>query len=622
MGTSACIDFVDGEQSLKLGFSQPHTQLNAFTLPEVLPVIAAAEQAAFAGFWVVGFVAYEAAPAFENLPVFTVSLAKLESGIARHSCANRQIPLVSFYVFATAQPFAAAIAEPDSDAVCAGPAHTNRFESGFSCGPWQLETPKDHYLKAVEKLREGIAQGEYYQVNLTQRLVASFSGDPLCLFKALHAAQPGGYAFYMDGGPWQIASVSPELFFKTEPDTQQITTKPMKGTAPLGRDIAKAVEKLKHSVKDRAENLMIVDLLRNDLSRVASMGSVNVARLFEVEKLPSLLQMTSTITARLKDKIGLCDVFKALFPCGSVTGAPKRAAMAAIAQTENSERQAYCGALGVIKPGGAAIFNVGIRTVVIANGQAQCGVGGGIIFDSSANDEYAEMLLKRRFLLQATAGFELLETMRLEGKHILFLRRHLRRMAKSAAYFGFPFQWKKLFSVLRSAVGSAAAEEQQHATALAADAASILRLRLLMTADGIFRAEIAAQEKTPALLSCCLAATPISSRTELLAHKTTDRSLYEKYVPLAGCFDVLLYNENDEITEFTRGNVAVDFGEGWVTPPLKSGVLPGIRREYLIQNGELKEQIITRSSLGRAQRIKFINALRGEIPVVLKKPEK
>ena len=314
-------------------------------------------------------VAYEAAPAFDDafqtLP------------------PSEGIPLAAFAIFD-------APSEPDEDTA----------KAVFRCSHWQSDMAPAVFREKVEDIREGIAAGAYYQVNLTTRLRAKFEGEPRALFDLLCEAQPGAYALFLDFGEWQIASVSPELFFAWNPATAEIVARPMKGTAPPSQSAAG----LRASTKDRAENLMIVDLLRNDIARVARQGSVRVPELFTIETFATVRQMTSTIIGETVPGMDLATIFAALFPCGSITGAPKIAAMQAIAALETSPRGAYCGALGVVQPGGAALFSVGIRTVAIANGEAECGVGSGIVWDSSPAEEHQECLIKRRFLLRASAA--------------------------------------------------------------------------------------------------------------------------------------------------------------------------------------------------------------------------
>lgn len=564
----AQIDFPqeDGTR-LRLHLSRPVEILAANRLEEVAAVIAAAEAHARAGRWVAGFVAYEAAPAFD--PAFRV-LPPVDF-----------LPLAAFLVHES----------PDDDESSGG---------DFSCGPWRLSTPQPRVAASMDAIHRGIAGGDYYQVNLTTRLGADFAGAGAALFAALRAAQPDAYGAHLEGDGWQLLSVSPELFFDWQPDGT-LTTRPMKGTAPRHADAmadAAAAEQLRASAKERAENLMIVDLLRNDLARVAATGTVRVPRLFDIEALPSAWQMTSTVQATSRPGTRLADVFRALFPCGSVTGAPKVAAMAAIAALEDAPRGAYCGAIGVIRPGGHASFSVGIRSVVIdRHGHAECGIGSGIVFDSTVEQEYAEWLVKRRFLLRATADFKLLETLRLEDGAYWLRERHLARLCASAEHFGFACDSARVDAAL-----------DVLAAQLPGDA---WRVRLLLDRHGDTTTEAYALEALPTPLRFVLAAAPVDSSDEFLRHKTTRRAVYQSHLPPAGCFDTLLWNERGELTEFTRGNLVVEIAGRRVTPPVACGLLPGVLRAELLARGEIHERVVYRDELALATGVWFINGVRG-----------
>lgn len=345
---------------------------------DVPAILTKAYEHARSGAWVLGFVAYEAATAFDPAMPVRAPL--------------RGLPLAWFGVFARPQAASGGASGP-------APARyrVDREWSG-------LDT-REQALSAMTRIRESIARGAVYQVNLTTRLRAGFAGDARAYFDDLRRAQPDGYGLFLDTGPWQLLSVSPELFFDWTPGGE-LTARPMKGTAPRHADARRDAAEMRRmlaSAKERAENLMIVDLLRNDLSRVAVPGTVEVPALFTAEPLPTAWQMTSTIRCRSRAGLGLADIFGALFPCGSVTGAPKIAAMAAIAQLEAAPRGVYCGALGVIRPGGHATFSVGIRTVMIdaVQGRAECGIGSGVTWDSTGAAEWDEWKVKQRFLARA-----------------------------------------------------------------------------------------------------------------------------------------------------------------------------------------------------------------------------
>lgn len=560
-------------------FGRPGSWLIARRLEEVVLTIAAAHRAALNGAWVVGVVAYEAAPAFDTA--------------LQTRPADNALPLAAFAVFDHAEA-----GWPDV-------AH----DAGFACGHWTEELDQTSVTRAVEALKAEIMAGRHYQTNLTMRLHSPVSGSGAALFAALHDVQPDGYSLYLDGGNWQIASVSPELFFDWQGD--QLITRPMKGTAPRHADHVDdlaAAEAMRHSPKERAENLMIVDLLRNDLARIAVTGSVQVPALFAVEALPSVWQMTSTVRCTTRPGLGLEDVFKALFPCGSITGAPKVTAMQAIAERESSPRGAYCGALGIIRPGGHATFNVGIRTVNIdaQHAIARCGIGSGITIDSNAAAEYAEWQAKRRFLLRATAHFSLLETLRLKDGDYWLLERHLARIASSAAHFGFAFDEARLRKALADWAGNHA-----HGT---------WRVRLLGDRNGEVHIEGFPLEPNPEQIRVALAAHAVSSSGEFLRHKTTERSAYTAHSIPQDCFDVLLWNERSELTEFTKGNVVVELDGRRLTPALPCGLLNGVLRQEQLAEGEIEEAVIHLNDLQRATRLWFINGVRGMLPADLIQP--
>lgn len=570
----ARILFNAGDDLLSQHFPAPQQVLCAHHLDEVRGVVAAAEQEARAGRWVVGMVAYEAAPAFDAVLMVKPPLP--------------DFPLAWFAVYPDE------VAESTSTA---GP-------GDWICEPWRMEIDPARFAEDIAALQADIVNGRYYQANHTARLRSPCVGAASALFAALQRAQPGGYGFYLDADSWQVLSVSPELFFDWQP-AGRLVARPMKGTAPRHDDPAadeRSARGLRASAKEQAENLMIVDLLRNDLSRLAVTGSVTVPRLFTVEALPSLWQMTSTVQCDTAPATTLVDVFTALFPCGSVTGAPKVTAMQAINEREVSPRGPYCGALGVIRPGGHATFSVGIRTVLLQSGQAQCGIGSGITLDATTAGEFAEWQAKRRFLWRASAGFQLIETLKLTDGMYPLLHRHLARLAASAAHFGFVWRASAVQAVLQ---GVASHHDQ-----------GAWRVRLLLGRDGHLDTEAFALEATPEAYAVAWASAPVQSGDEFLRHKTTHRSMYAPHVPAAdsGLFDTLLYNERDEITEFTRGNVVVALDGRQLTPALSCGLLPGTLRAELLDKGEIAEAVIHRSDLTRAEGLWFINGVRGRVP--------
>ena len=561
----------DGERLRGCWTAPPARWLRATRQDEVRAVIAEAEAAARAGDWVLGGLRYEAAAAFDKV-------------LSTHAAAA---PLAEFAVYDTAP-------DPWPEG---GASHT-----GFL--GWRDDEPDA--TAAIESIRDYIRAGDCYQVNLTTRLRAAAGElDPEQLFLALHASQPGGFSLFLrEAG---AASVSPELFFDWRPvpgakASWLLAAQPMKGTAPRGRDRVDdeaAQAHLRTSEKERAENLMIVDLLRNDLSRVAQLGTVRVPRLFELHALPTVWQMTSTVTAVSRAGLTLADAFAALFPCGSVTGAPKVRAMQVIRELEPSARGWYCGALGLIQPGGVATFNVPIRTVEFGGDQFTCGLGSAITLDSEPAAEIAEWRAKSRFLVRAEAPVEALETLRLEAGVAVRADAHLARMQRTARHFGLRFSLTEARTYLK-AIAQSRAEGSW-------------RLRLTCDAEGKFSHTLAAFTPTAEPVRLALADSPVATlgpRAEFLAHKTTRREVYAFAKP-ADVFDVILWNEADELTECSFGNLALKLDGQWLTPPLASGLLPGVLRAELLAQGRIKEARLTRGDLTRAHGLAFFNSLRG-----------
>lgn len=595
------IDFPWQETRLKLAFGSPARLLQTDRLHEVCALIAEAEHLAQQGHWLVGYVAYDAAPAFDRALRVRTGPAPAEAPA---------FPLLWFAVFD----------EPPTD----WPTIDERQLASVEASPdWSAGLTAAQHALDVMDLRQRIAAGEAYQINHTMPLEGRLAGDTLLHFLRLHRHQPQAYAAWLEldrvatttaQSPRSLLSFSPELFFSRQ--GAGITTRPMKGTAPRGRwsqEDRQQAENLHNCPKNRAENLMIVDLLRNDLSRIARLHSVTADDLFAVEQHPSLWQMTSTIRAQARDHVTLTDLFRALFPCGSVTGAPKAKAMELITLKETSARGLYCGAIGLLRPGGDAIFNVAIRTLTVHDAQARCGVGGAITWDSNAAAEYAEALLKGRFLRPidlnqqtlAVLGQEtLFETLRLEKGSYIGLDVHLARLAASAEYFGIPantHHWRQQLDAL--------AQEHRDAG---------YRVRLDIDARGKTQLLIAALPPTPATTSFSLARLQLPADSFWLHHKTSRRSHLEKPLHAAqqqdpGIFDVLLVNERDELTEFTRGNLLLEIDGKLYTPPLTCGLLGGVARAEWLAQGQVQERVLHQADLARASRILFLNSLRGLI---------
>jgi len=579
---SACIDFVSpsqvqGSEPLLLAFGAPRRCLVAQTNEEVVTVLQQVHEASLRGGWCVGYVRYEAAPAFE--PAMAVHAA--DGPLAWFAVHEAPLPLEATPWTGSCKDatLAACTTEPDRTA----------FDT------------------CLQRIQSAIGAGDLYQVNHTAALHGTLQGDAFAWFQRLRRAQPGGYAAYLDDGQEQILSVSPELFFHW--DGTNLLARPMKGTAARGSTPAEdqaLKEALQSSEKDRAENVMIVDLLRNDLSRVALPHTVNVPVLFDVNAWPTVWQMTSDVSARTRPGVGLDGIFAALFPCGSVTGAPKLQAMRQIRALEPEPRGVYCGAVGVVQPGGVATFNVAIRTATVRGANWRCGVGSGITAGSTADGEWAEWRQKRGFLERARAPFEILETLLLRDGQPQHAGLHMARMAQAAKHFGHAWQpqaWREALHGLA----------QRHP-------AGSWRVRLLLDASGQLQAEAFAFESLAGEVRLQLATRPFEEAgSEFTRFKTTRRAHYDAHAPQqTEVFDTLLWNAAGELTECTRGNIAVQLDGQWCTPALNCGLLNGVQRQIGLSSGRLVERVVRREALARAQGLVFLNSLRGCLPARLR----
>ncbi|MGM0896603.1 MAG: aminodeoxychorismate synthase component I [Bacillota bacterium] len=557
-----------------LAFSEPLAILEARSLAEVAAVFAEIDHYTEQGYYAAGYVSYEAAPAFRP-------------EMAVHEGA--EMPLVWFGIYSEKEvPKTVEAAD-------------------YEVSDWTLEGSVPQYKEGIQKIRQAIEEGDTYQVNYTERLTAGFKGDAKAFYQQLARNQQADYSAYLDIGRHQILSASPELFFRI--DGSRIRTKPMKGTAPRGRTSGEdeaILDVLLESEKERAENLMIVDLLRNDMSRLAKPGTVQVPRLFEAEKYPTVHQLTSTVEGDLPHGLSVFDWFQALFPCGSITGAPKVSTMYYISALEQTPREVYCGAIGYITPEKNAVFNVPIRTVVIDQDKstARYGVGGGITWDSTSDGEYEELLTKARVLTERRPEFALLESLKLEDGDYPLLALHLARLEKTAAYFRFSLDKDTLAARLESLAS-------KHSTGL-------FKVRLTLERSG--KIELAAQPASPIEqpIRCALAKSPVDSKNAFLYHKTTNRGIYEQHQKQApDAISVLLWNEREELTEFTIGNLVAEKDGRFYTPPVSSGLLAGTYREQLIEEGRIETKVLRKAELHTFDAIWFINSVRGWMKVEL-----
>ena len=572
---------------------------------EVEPALARLATLSRQGHHLAGMIAYEAGLALEP------RLAPLLQN------RDRADPLIWFGAFAGFETIAA-------DAV-PGWLAAHRAHANGAIGPLEPQRSTGSYQLAFEAMQAAIEAGDIYQANLTFPLAGAWSGDPLHLYAGMRPAAAAGYGGIVhDGSDW-LLSFSPEMLFELKRGS--ITVRPMKGTRPRGKDCAEDAmlrSMLAASAKDRAENLMIVDLMRNDVSRISEPGSVRVEQPFAIESYPTVHQMVSTIRAQLSAQKDALDVLRALFPCGSVTGAPKIRAMEWIDRIEQSPRGVYCGSIGRIDPGdgdhtGDATFNVAIRTLRLipdgkgggnnGGGRAVLGVGSAIVADSQALPEWRECLVKGGFVRQSGEGsparFDLIETMRFTpDEGIPLLELHLERLRSSAQDLGFAFDRHALRNAIQ---------------ALCFDAERPSRLRLVAARSGAYSLELTdLPPALPEIATCAILPLPVDEGDWRLRHKSTDRSFYEAGLAVArgaGADEALFLRDDGRVTEGCFTNIFVERDGGLLTPPATLGLLPGVLRRSLIDAGQASEADLTLDELTGGFLIG--NALRGLVPARL-----
>jgi len=559
-------------------YQAPIAIVEARAVAEVKPALDRLRAARHRGLHAAGSMAYEAAAAFE--PVIGTLPAS-------------DAPLLWFGLFESFDE----IAPGDVPALLPDPA------AGWTGTP-QPDVDRAGYADRFDRVHALIEAGDLYQANLSYRARVPIAGDPLAIYARLRASAQAGYgAIVATGSDW-LLSLSPELFFAL--DGARLTARPMKGTARRGstpdedRQLAAA---LGADAKQRAENLMIVDLLRNDLSRVAAPASVAVPELFAVETYPTIHAMTSTVTATLAPDQDAIDVLAALFPCGSITGAPKIRAIEALAGIEatSAPRGPYTGAIGRLDAGGGAMFNVAIRTLAMSNDDdhATLGAGGGIVADSQASEEWDEALAKMDFVTANAPTVDLIETMAFDPiEGIALLERHLARMKESAALLGFAFD------------RHAARNELQAATFRLRTAR---RIRLVLATSGAVAIEVGRLPEPPAdSVAVAIVPMPVARADFRLRHKTSDRAFYDQ--ARGSAFEVL-FERDGQLTEGSFTNLFVERDGMLLTPPLELGLLPGVLRAELIDTGRAVEATLTRADL--ASGFLIGNAVRGLIPATL-----
>lgn len=565
-------------------FEKPVRVVTAVSLSDILPALQAIETAVSQGLYAAGFLTYEAAAAF---------------GLAVHPPA--ELPLLQFGLYEKYE-----VVNSEQWTV---------NSKQYSVSSIQYPVSSTTYHQAIDRIKQHIADGQTYQVNYTFPLQTGFAGESFALFCQLAAGQRGQYMAYVEMGQVAICSASPELFFRL--DGQVLTSKPMKGTAVRGLTLPQDQQnmaELQQSEKNRAENVMIVDMIRNDMGRIAQTGSVQVPKLFEVERYPTVLQMTSTVTAHTTASV--TDILAAMFPCASITGAPKVRTMQIIHELEPQPRGIYTGSIGFIAPCRQAQFNVAIRTVTVDRlaKTAVYHVGSGIVWDSQPEAEYEECLLKAQVWQQKRPNFELLESL-VWGKSYqlvsnqqsavsspvgyFLLEEHVERLRQSAEYFQVPMSEADLMNQLER---------------LAAGLTEPCKVRVVVGQNGriSLHTEPLAKGNLPEPVRLGLSAAPIHSGTTWLYHKTTHRQMYEAArASRPDCDDVILWNERGEITEASSSNIVVELdGQLW-TPPVSCGLLAGTFRGVLLKNGRIQERPLFPSDLANSSVIYLINSVRG-----------
>jgi len=547
-------------------FTQPIKELKTRDLSEVADLLAQVESYQEQGYYVVGYISYEAAPAFEEkLAVHTAPL------------------LGEYLLYFTVH-----------DSVEISPIPLTYDDIDLPSN-WQEVTSEADYEKAIAQIHHHLRQGDTYQVNYTVQLKQDLSANPFDIYNRMVVEQEAGYNAYIEHDEMAVISMSPELFF--EQNDRELTTRPMKGTTQRGvtdqEDLAQA-SWLEQDPKNRSENMMIVDLLRNDMNRISEVGSEHVERLCQVEQYSTVWQMTSTIKSQLRADVDLIAIFRSLFPCGSITGAPKIATMEIIKNLEPQPRGVYCGTIGLLLPNGRRIFNVAIRTIQLYKGQAIYGVGGGITWDSTWESEYREVHQKAAVLYRKQTRFQLITTGEISQKSLLFEEQHLERLTKASRYFAYPFNPEELRQKIE--------EECQ-----ACDSHQDYRLRIILSKSG--EMELSRQILTSLSPTFCKAKLCLQE-ADLNQSFTYFKTTHRPHLSL-GEQEKIYHNKSGELLETSIGNLVLKIAGKFYTPPIRLGILPGIYRQHLLETGQVKEKIMTLEDLNQAEAIYGCNAVRG-----------
>lgn len=564
MHKKTVIDFK--ELGVRQIFTDAIKELKTKDIKEVKPLLDELEAYQIEGYYAVGYVSYEAAPAFETK--FQVIDGPLMSEYLLYFTVHETVQTEPIPL--TYDP----ITLPKS---------------------WQELTSAEEYKDAIEHIHHHIRQGDTYQVNYTVQLQQNLTADPFAIYNRLVVEQNAHYNAFIQHDDVSIISISPELFFKKDGD--KLTTRPMKGTTNRGltteTDLAQA-RWLAQDQKNRSENMMIVDLLRNDMNRISKIGSEDVKSLCQVEQYSTVWQMTSTIETQLLTNRSLCDVFQALFPCGSITGAPKIATMEIIKKVEKQPRGVYCGAIGILVPQGPSIFNVAIRTLQMEETKAIYGVGGGITWDSNWESEYEETKQKAAVLYRQNPKFDLISTGRIHQGKLLFLEEHIKRLQESSRYFDYPFNAEK-------------AHNQATALCQSLDLDTDYRLKMSLKKDGELKFE---HSQLTNLSDDFCQARLVEQRHPLDSPYTFFKTSYRPHLSIE-LHEQIYYNHEGQLLETSIGNIVLKIEDQLYTPPVHLGLLNGIYRQSLIAENKLKEKVLTVKDLKQAQSIYGCNAVRG-----------
>ena len=547
-------------------FTQPIKELKTRDLAEVTALLVQVENYQKQGYYVVGYVSYEAAPAFEEK-------------LAVHKAPLLDEYLLYFTVHDRVETFPIPLTYDEVDL----PSN------------WQEVTSEAEYEKAIAQIHHHLRQGDTYQVNYTVQLKQNLSANPFAIYNRMVVEQEAGYNAYVEHDEMAVISMSPELFF--EQNGRKLTTRPMKGTTQRGVTDQEDLEQaswLEQDPKNRSENMMIVDLLRNDMNRISEVGSEHVERLCQVEQYSTVWQMTSTIKSQLREDVDLVEIFRSLFPCGSITGAPKIATMEIIKDLEPQPRGVYCGTIGLLLPNGRRIFNVAIRTIQLYKGQAIYGVGGGITWDSTWESEYQEVHQKAAVLYRKQARFQLITTGKISQKQLLFEEQHIERLRKASRYFAYPFDAEDLKQKI-------AAECQ------ACDASQDYRLRISLDKSG--EIELSLQVLAPLSPTFCQAKLCLQEM-DLNQVFTYFKTTHRPHLTV-GNQEIIYHTAAGELLETSIGNLVLKIAGKLYTPPVRLGILPGIYRQYLLETGKVEEKVLTLKDLAQAEAAYGCNAVRG-----------